>query len=494
MPDAGKPVTSLFLMVCVFMLNVAAASPVSADDTVESLSLTPVVGGFSSINAGRATPKVSYGLRAGYDIIGHGMTDSIGIEGAFTVISNAPATDGGTGNGYLFRVEAVSPIAPKRRLVPFLAVGAGGMFARGENSLLLDAGVGLKYFMRDSLAVRVDVRDLVAFRLNSTDNNLEYTLGVSYVFGGAKREMPAAPVPVSSPPVKAEEKVIQAVAAPDGEKPGAAQPGVAERGSGAKAPVPALAEAPPRTGSPAPPVSPKEQPAAPAAKPVAKQTKIISLEGTVAVTGNPPAPGETGVTLTPGNMLVARGGKERLSPVAAPSAELEKAREAAVVAKPLASASANAPAQPAAAGVVKTAPPPSAWGTPPSAPERLQPAGLNFRKEGRLAELTVEFALNSAAIPPEYLWDVRKIALFMKYNPGTRVTIEGHADNTGSDAVNEKLSRWRAESLKSHLVHAGIDPARITVRWHGPSRPVADNGTVAGRQRNRRGIATVTID
>ena len=64
--------------------------------------------------------------------------------------------------------------------------------------------------------------------------------------------------------------------------------------------------------------------------------------------------------------------------------------------------------------------------------------------------------------------------------------IEGHTDSIASDAYNLDLSRRRAESVRTWLAAHGVAAGRLSPAGHGEARPVADNGTAAGRQRNRR--------
>jgi outer membrane protein OmpA-like peptidoglycan-associated protein len=67
-----------------------------------------------------------------------------------------------------------------------------------------------------------------------------------------------------------------------------------------------------------------------------------------------------------------------------------------------------------------------------------------------------------------------------------RVRIVGHTDSVGSDAVNNKLSLERADSVKQYLESRGVDGSRIETVGRGEHEPIADNSTDAGRARNRR--------
>ena len=71
-------------------------------------------------------------------------------------------------------------------------------------------------------------------------------------------------------------------------------------------------------------------------------------------------------------------------------------------------------------------------------------------------------------------------------DPNVRVTIVGHTDSTGSDAINDPLSRERAESVRDYLSSRGVAPSRVTVSGRGSHEPVASNDTEAGRAANRR--------
>jgi outer membrane protein OmpA-like peptidoglycan-associated protein len=71
-------------------------------------------------------------------------------------------------------------------------------------------------------------------------------------------------------------------------------------------------------------------------------------------------------------------------------------------------------------------------------------------------------------------------------HPGLKLEVEGHTDSTGSDELNQTLSRQRAEAVRGYLVQQGLSSDSITSMGFGKTMPVADNGTAAGRQKNRR--------
>ena len=79
-------------------------------------------------------------------------------------------------------------------------------------------------------------------------------------------------------------------------------------------------------------------------------------------------------------------------------------------------------------------------------------------------------------------------------NPQTDVQIYGHTDNTGSRAVNEKLSQQRADAVLNYLTNAGVAKSRMSSEGLAYDYPVADNSTVAGRAQNRRVEVYITAN
>ncbi len=79
-----------------------------------------------------------------------------------------------------------------------------------------------------------------------------------------------------------------------------------------------------------------------------------------------------------------------------------------------------------------------------------------------------------------------RLASTLNQHPVTTVTIIGHTDSTGSDAVNDPLSINRAAATRDYLVQRGVSAQRIAIDGRGSRQPVADNSTASGRAMNRR--------
>ena len=96
------------------------------------------------------------------------------------------------------------------------------------------------------------------------------------------------------------------------------------------------------------------------------------------------------------------------------------------------------------------------------------------------------FALNKADLNAQSKANLAKFASQMADMPETDITIYGHTDNTGSDAVNERLSKQRAQSVLDYLKSCGIAAGRMTSEGMSYHMPVASNETAEGRAQNRR--------
>ena len=97
------------------------------------------------------------------------------------------------------------------------------------------------------------------------------------------------------------------------------------------------------------------------------------------------------------------------------------------------------------------------------------------------------FATNKADLNAAAKSSLTEFASVLKKNSDMDIAIIGHTDNTGTDAINDPLSKNRANSVSTYLKNSGVSASQIkTVEGQGSKNPVADNSTAAGRQQNRR--------
>ena len=103
-----------------------------------------------------------------------------------------------------------------------------------------------------------------------------------------------------------------------------------------------------------------------------------------------------------------------------------------------------------------------------------------------VASRVVEFEFDSDQLTAEGRETVDEVAVLLSSLPGINVEISGHTDSTGDDEFNLDLSKRRADAVRTYLVEQGLAGARFETAGFGETRPIADNETPEGRQRNRR--------
>ena len=96
------------------------------------------------------------------------------------------------------------------------------------------------------------------------------------------------------------------------------------------------------------------------------------------------------------------------------------------------------------------------------------------------------FDTNSATLRPASEEDITKMAAVLQKYPDTNVLVEGHTDNSGTDAINQPLSERRAQAVANSTIAKGVSASRITATGYGSTQPVGDNATPEGKQANRR--------
>jgi OOP family OmpA-OmpF porin len=98
----------------------------------------------------------------------------------------------------------------------------------------------------------------------------------------------------------------------------------------------------------------------------------------------------------------------------------------------------------------------------------------------------VHFGFDSSELDAAAQRKLDETAEMLARHPHLMVEIAGHADSRGPGDYNLALSERRAEAVRRYLEQKGIDPARMTARGYGESRPVASNDTATGQAENRR--------
>jgi outer membrane protein OmpA-like peptidoglycan-associated protein len=98
----------------------------------------------------------------------------------------------------------------------------------------------------------------------------------------------------------------------------------------------------------------------------------------------------------------------------------------------------------------------------------------------------ISFAIGRADIQPNFRAVLDTFAASLASNPSTTITIVGHTDSSGSDAVNQPLSLNRAAAVRDYLSSRRVATSRITVEGRGSHEPLVTNDTAANKAKNRR--------
>ena len=134
------------------------------------------------------------------------------------------------------------------------------------------------------------------------------------------------------------------------------------------------------------------------------------------------------------------------------------------------------------------APPAPAPAPPPPPPPPAPPAPAPAKPRELMTLRDVHFAFDKYNLT-KLAKDTLNVAVaYLKSHADAKVEVQGHTDSIGSDKYNQGLSERRANSVKKYLMSQGIAENRMTTKGFGESKPVADNGTKAGRAQNRRSV------
>ncbi len=141
--------------------------------------------------------------------------------------------------------------------------------------------------------------------------------------------------------------------------------------------------------------------------------------------------------------------------------------------------------------------------TPATVAEAATPAPVETKKTEPVAETpkpapapvvekpdynfaNIQFEFNSGILKTASYPIMDRAVTEMKKDLSVKFVLNGNASAEGTDAHNMALSVERATAVKAYLVNSGISADNLEVKGYGDKKPVADNGTEAGRVRNRR--------
>jgi len=438
------------MLLLVPALLLALLPKADAGVTAESSSVSPYLGGYSFLGRDRLETMPVIGVRGGYNLTSH-----FGVEAVLDYIRTEGRRNSGIGDADVlnYHLDMLYHVIPDGPLVPYLAAGYGGHWRDYEGGgastdSVFNYGVGVKYFLSEAMALRGDFRHLVMKDTGDTLHNLEYTVGLDFLFGGVRGAAEAAkPVPAEP----AEEAPLEQV---------------------------------------------------PAAEPTPGHYKYcITLQGEFDIdradirAENRDDIAEVGEFMKkyPTTSAVIEG---HTDDVGTPQYNLDLSkRRAEAVVDHLVDKYGIDRSRLEARGY--------GMGRPISPNTSDQGRQDNRRMEAiidcafdvkeikppdRLCmTLLLDFDSGKAEIKPQYRDEMAKVADYLKRYPTTTALIEGHTDNVGGHDYNMKLSMERAENAVQYLVqNFGIERSRLSAKGYGYTRRIAYNNTPEGRAGNRR--------
>lgn len=98
----------------------------------------------------------------------------------------------------------------------------------------------------------------------------------------------------------------------------------------------------------------------------------------------------------------------------------------------------------------------------------------------------ISFNVGRRDIQPNFRTVLDAFANGLTNNTSATVTIIGHTDSTGSDAINDPLSLNRAAAVRDYLVTRSVALNRFTIHGRGSHEPLVANDTAANKAKNRR--------
>lgn len=115
------------------------------------------------------------------------------------------------------------------------------------------------------------------------------------------------------------------------------------------------------------------------------------------------------------------------------------------------------------------------------------PARVEVKQDRIEIKEKIQFAFNAAEILPASDGLLNEVASAIKQHAEIKkVGIQGHTDSDGENAYNQELSQRRATAVLNWLKAHGVEGSRLEAKGFGESKPIADNATPEGKEKNRR--------
>lgn len=187
-----KKVVVLLGTLLILSISVGA----SAENRAGAFTLSPMAGGYH-FDSDRNLENWGYDFGLG---LGYNFSKNLGAELMFNYLhTDADANGDNDVYGYQLHLDALYHLMPDNMIVPYLAVGVGGLMFDDDNApesidntFQANAGLGFKFFVTEDLALRADGRYFYGFE--DSDSEFAVTAGITYLIGGVKKKTPCADI------------------------------------------------------------------------------------------------------------------------------------------------------------------------------------------------------------------------------------------------------------------------------------------------------------
>ncbi len=424
-----KSIKVLVLIAALFVLPFISGNA-SGEMQAGTYSISPSTGAYVFGDNQDIRNAAVHGLALGYN-----FTEHVGAEGKINLVyTDSDSGDNNDVRVYNYGLDGLYHFMPDTSFVPYVVAGFGALHInddranRDNTNAAFNYGAGIKYFLSKSLALRGDVRNVLD--LGDSDNNMAYTIGFTYLFGGGVQK-DLTPAPMDSDGDGVYDDMDECPDTARGVLVNAKGCPLDSDGDGVYDGL-------------------DQCPDTPAGAVVDGVGCPLDSDGDGVYDGLDRCPD------TPRGAIVDSVGCPLDSDGDGVYDGLDKCPDTPMGIK---------------------------------VDEKGCPLPI---KEKVSIELKVEFDFDSAAVKGEYSDHINKVAKFLKTYSDVNAVIEGHTCNIGTEDYNMQLSRKRAESVMQYLINNGVDSSRLKAVGYGESRPVADNTTIEGRSQNRRVMAELS--
>ncbi len=114
---------------------------------------------------------------------------------------------------------------------------------------------------------------------------------------------------------------------------------------------------------------------------------------------------------------------------------------------------------------------------------------LPYRSSAHLSDMF--FAFDMYDLDEQLLAILQENVAYLKSHPFSKIEIQGHCDERGSNNYNLSLGQRRAQSIKSYLITLGVDESRIHTVSFGEEKPVCNESNEECWEQNRRALFLV---